>query len=287
MARSTWKGSLKFSLITIPIRAFPATDAHADVSFHQLHRKCHTQIQLKKWCPHCHREVADDEIVKGYDTTKGRHVIVDEEDIKKLRPESTHTIEITHLLKASAIDPVAVERAQYLAPDSKSAGSPFAVFREALADHAGVGHLALHGRDYVVAVMPRDDALVMYTLRTAGEIRGIASIDGLDFARTKVKPDEVKLARQVLSGFKTATDLSGFTDHYEKALRAMLAHRQSEAAVGAATPGKPAKVVNLMDALRQSLASVNGKQPAKAAGPDRKSARVIAHPSNRTRRKAG
>src|SRR5262245_41125499 len=96
-ARPTWKGSLRLSLITIPIRAFPATNPGSDVSFRQLHRKCKTPIQLKKWCPHCNEEVGKDDIVKGYETDKGRYVIVEDEEIAAIRPEATHVVNISHV----------------------------------------------------------------------------------------------------------------------------------------------------------------------------------------------
>ena len=284
-ARATWKGSLRLSLITVPIRVFPATNPAADVSFRQIHRKCHTPIQLKKWCPHCDREVTNDEIVKGYESSKGRFVLVEKEDIARVRPESTRVVDITHVLDASAIDSIYIERAYYLAPDNKTAGAPFAVIREGLDGKAAVGRLALHGREYLVAIVPREKALMLFTLRTSGEVRKMNAIDELDFADVKVKPEEVKLARQVLNSFETEADLSRFTDNYQEALREMLETK------GAAVPiseeeGKPTKVVNLMDALRQSLDSVSKakKKPAKAVA--RKTARVVKHPSSKATRRA-
>lgn len=211
-ARATWKGSIRLSLITIPIRVFPATKA-SDVSFRQLHRKCHTPIQLRKWCPHCEREVNADEIVKGYESSKGHFVLVETEEIEKLRPESTHVIDIGYTVSAAAID-------------------------------------------------PKDDAILMYTLRTAGEVVDVRQIDQLDFAAGRVKPEEVKLAKQILQHFDTAPDLSAFTDHYQQALRALLKSKGPAEAISAqagAEAGKPKKVVDLMDALRKSLAEVTAK----------------------------
>jgi DNA end-binding protein Ku len=283
--RATWKGVIKLSLITIPIRVFPATNPASDVSFRQLHRKCKTPIQMKKWCPHCDEEVSSDEIVKGHETAKGRFVLVEEEEIAKLRPESTRTVEISHIVEASTIDPIYIERAYFLAPDSKAAGSSFAVLRESLADRAGVGRLALHGREYLVAVLPRDNALIMYTLRTAGEVRDAKGIDALDLARVKVKPDELKLARQVLQHFDSGRDLASFTDHYQQSLRAMLKEKERDdevVEVDEGKPsGKPSKVVNLMDALRQSLNRVETRKPARAGARARKSVRAHAKPRRR------
>jgi DNA end-binding protein Ku len=285
-ARPVWKGSIKLSLISIPVRVFPATDSRADVSFRQLHRKCHTPIQLRKWCPHCEEEVGAGDIVKGYESSKGRYVLVSEEEIAKVRPTSTHVVDLSHVLATSEIDPIYIERSYFLAPDNRNAGSPFAVLREALEGQAGVGRLALHGREYLVAVLPREEGLVMYTLRMAGEVRDMSDIETLEFASARTKPDEVRLARQVLNALDHETQLSAFTDHYEEALKAMLAARagsEVETAEGAAPA--PKKVVNLMDALRQSLAAVSEpkKKPARAKHP-RRAARVITHPGRKARK---
>jgi len=286
-ARSTWKGSLKLSLISIPIRVFPATNPAADVSFRQFHGKCHTPIQMKRWCPHCEEEVALDDIVKGHESAKGRYVMVEKEEIEKIRPESTRTVHLSHVLDASAIDPIYIERIYFLAPENKAAGSAFAVLREALAGKAAVGRLALHGREYLAAVLPRDKELLLYTLRTSGEVREAASIDELRFATAKPGAAEVKLARQVLGSLKTAPDLSAFTDHYEEALRDMLRGKHAEAVTDG---GKPAGAtpVNLMDALRKSLAQVATakKRPARA-GASRRSARVLPYRHRSARSPAG
>jgi DNA end-binding protein Ku len=281
-ARPVWTGALKLSLITIPVRVYLATNPGSDVRFRQLHRKCHTPIQLKKWCPHCNQEIGADEIVKGYEVAKGRYALVEDEEIASLRPESTKMIDLSHTVEASAVDPLYIERAYFLSPESKTAGGAFAVLREALGDRAAVGRMAVHGREYLVAVVPRDAALVAYTLRTKGEVRNLTSIDGLDFAEVKTKPDEVTLARRVLGSLETAPDLSEFTDHYEEALRAMVETKREQEVVAAETGAAPKKVVNLMDALRRSLAEAEGKRPRRGAG-GRHMARVLPH----KRRKAG
>ena len=286
-SRSTWRGAIRLSLITIPIRAFPAT-ASSDVAFRQLHRVCHTPIQLKKWCPHCEEEVTSDDVVKGYESSKGQFVIVEEEEVAKVQPESTHTVELSYLIEAKDIDPVYIERVYFLAPDNKAAGSAYAVLREGLGERAGVGHLALRGREYLVAIVPHDNVLEMYTLRTAGEVRDAEKIDELGYADVSVKPDEVKLARMVLQHVKAAPDLSTFTDRYQETLKEMLAAKQPEVvAAGPGKRGKGGKVVDLMEALRDSLAQVSSSKTATARLPHKKPktarARVIAHPAGRTK----
>lgn len=288
MPRPVWKGSLKLSLIAIPVRVFAATTASADVHFRQLHRKCHTPIQLKKWCPHCEQAVESDEVVKGYESAKGEYVVVEAGEIEELRPEATHVIDIVQTMHASAIDPTYIERVYYLAPESKASGSPFAVIREALGELAGVGSLALHGREYVVAVVPRGEAITLYTLRTKGEVHGLDDISEVEFAHVKVKAEEVKLARQIVGSFQETADLSTLTDHYQESLKRMIAAKTPETINAAPSPvgrGRKAPVVNLMDALRQSLAHVQDAKRQPRAGRHRP-AKVLVHRPTR-RRKAG
>jgi DNA end-binding protein Ku len=289
-SRSTWRGSIRFSLVTIPIRVFPATTT-SDVAFRQLHSVCHTPIQLKKWCPQCEQEVSADELVKGYESAKGQFVVVEEEEIRKVRPESTHTVAVSYMLDVSEIDPLYVERVYFLAPDNKEAGSAYAVLRDGLGDRAGIGHLALRGREYLVAVVPKGDHLEMYTLRTAGEVREASSIDELSFAAGKVKPDEIKLAKMVLEHLPEAPRLSTFTDRYQETLREMLAAKAPEARAveSAGRGGKRDRVVNLMDALRESLNQVKTTRPPatarRAAGKPRPArARILAHPTQKRKR---
>src|SRR6187455_556150 len=179
-ARATWKGYLKISLVNIPIKVFPATESAATISFNQLHAECQTRIQQKRWCPQCNREVPLSEIVKGYEFEKGRYVIVSEDDFSKVRTESTRVIDLVQFADESAIDPMYVDRAYYLAPDGGVAADAFAVMREGMQGKVGVGKLALYGREYLVAVKPHDKGIVMYTLHHAAEIRGIEQVEELN-----------------------------------------------------------------------------------------------------------
>src|SRR5215203_3613963 len=124
-ARPTWKGFMKISLVNIPVRVFPATDSAATISFNQLHGECQTRIQQKRWCPHCEREVPYADIVKGYEFVKGRYVVMSDEDFDKVRPESTRVIDLVQFADASAIDPMYVDQAYYLAPDGRTATDAF------------------------------------------------------------------------------------------------------------------------------------------------------------------
>jgi DNA end-binding protein Ku len=265
-ARPTWKGYLKISLVNIPIKVFPATDAAATLSFNQLHGECQTRIQQKRWCPKCEREVPNTDIVKGFEFDKGRYVVVEEEDLEKVRVESTRVIALEKFTADTEIDPIYLERPYYLAPDGPVAREAFAVIREGMKGMAGVGKVALYGREYLVKVQPRDKGLIMYTLRHAAEIRSMENIDELSEMPSTVKPEEVKLAKQVMATFEGEVNLDSYKDDYQVGLREIIDAKIEGREIVAPEVEAPPKVVNLMEALRKSLDSIGaGKKKASAA----------------------
>jgi len=254
--RPTWKGYLKISLVNIPVKVFPATDAGATLSFNQLHAECQTRIQQKRWCPQCQREVPNTDIVKGFEFEKGRYVVVSDDDVAKVRVDSTRVINLEKFTDDTAIDPIYLERPYYLAPDGAVATEAFAVVREGMKGKAGIGKVALYGREYLVKVQPRDRGLIMYTLRHAKEIRSMDGIEELDNLSASPKPDEVKLARQVIGTFEGDVDLETYHDEYQDGLREIIDAKIEGREIVATEPEAPAKVVNLMDALRKSLDTI-------------------------------
>jgi DNA end-binding protein Ku len=265
-ARATWKGYLKISLVNIPIKVFPATESSATISFNQLHGECQTRIQQKRWCPHCSREVPLSEIVKGYEFEKGHYVIVSDEDFDNVRTESTRVIDLVQFADEGAIDPMYVDRTYYLGPDGGVAADAFAVMREGMKGKVGVGKLALYGREYLVAVRSHGRGIVMHTLHHAAEIRGIDAVEDLNSVPTKAKPDEIKLARQIIKSFEGPLNLADYKDEYREGLQRIIDAKIAGEEVVAPEVEAPPKVVNLMEALRKSLDSVSRaqKKPAKA-----------------------
>jgi DNA end-binding protein Ku len=265
-ARATWKGYLKVSLVNIPIKVFPATESSATISFNQLHGECRTRINQKKWCSHCEREVPNSEVVKGYEYEKGHYVVLDEEDFEKVKTESTRVIDLVQFADDSAIDPMYVDRTYYLAPDGGVATDAFAVMREGMKGKVGVGKLALYGREYLVAVRPYGKGIVMHTLHHAAEIRGMEQVEELNSVPGKVKPEEIKLAKQVIETFEAPLNLKDYKDEYREGLQEIIDAKIAGREVVATQVEEPPKVVNLMEALRRSLDRVSDKKkaPAKA-----------------------
>jgi DNA end-binding protein Ku len=265
-ARATWKGYLKVSLVNIPIKVFPATESSATISFNQLHAECQTRINQKKWCSHCEREVPNSEIAKGYEFEKGKYVVLSEEDFENVRTESTRIIDLVQFADESSIDPMYVDRTYYLAPDGGVATDAFAVMREGMKGKVGVGKLALYGREYLVAVRPHGKGIVMHTLHHAAEIRGMDQVEELNSVPSKIKPEEIKLAKQVIETFEAPLNLKDYKDEYREGLQEIIDAKIAGREVVAPHVEEPPKVVNLMEALRRSLDRVSDKKkaPAKA-----------------------
>lgn len=267
MARSAWRGYLKISLVNIPIQVFPATESAAALSFNQLHAECQTRIQQRRWCPSCAREVLSADIVKGYEFERGRYVVLSDEDFDAVRPDSTRVIDLVQFADAGELDPMYVDRTYYLAPQPVGAAA-FAVMRDGMKGKIGIGKLALYGREYLVAVRPLERGLVLHTLHHAAEIRSIEALgDELAKVPALVDAAQAKLARQLVQTFEAPLDLSTFSDAYVEGLRKVIDDKiAGREVVGPPAPEAP-RVVNLAEALRQSLETLQRakKTPAKAS----------------------
>jgi len=264
-ARATWKGYLKISLVNIPIKVFPATESSRSISFNQLHGSCQTRIQQKRWCPTCDREVPNSEIVKGYEFERGRYVVLTPEDIDKVRPQSTRIVDLVQFADDGSIDPMYVDRTYYLAPDGPVAADAFATMRDGMKGKVGIGKLALYGREYLVAVRPYQRGIVMHTLHHPAEIRDIGGVEELHSVPAQSKPAEIKLAKQVIETFESPLDLAIYKDEYREGLQQIIDAKIAGREVVTPEVETPAKVVNLMEALKKSLDAVSAnKKPAKA-----------------------
>jgi DNA end-binding protein Ku len=211
---------------------------------------------------------------------------MEEEDIQKVRVESTRVIDLAQFTDETSIDPIYVDRAYYLAPDGSVAADAFAVMRDGMAGKAGIGKVALYGREYLVAVKPQKKGLVMYTLHHDAEIRSIDEIEDLNSVPSKAKPQEMKLAKQIVATFDSELNLKDYKDEYREGLRKIIDAKIAGEEIVATELPEPPKVVDLMEALRKSLNAVSTekKKPVKAA---LKKAKAKATANGAKRRKAG
>jgi DNA end-binding protein Ku len=278
--RTIWNGSLSFGLVTIPVGLAPATKPKArssDVSFRTLHRECGTPIKQKRWCPFHEREVSADEIVKGWEVAKGQFVIVEDADLEALeRQTDGRTIEITQFVKLEEVDPIFFDRTYFLAPGSAPAARrPYALLLQAMSEMevAALGRMVIRGTEYICLIRPKGDALALETLFLAEDVYSQAEI-GEAVSEVDVKGPELDLARQVIESLVAEFDPGELTSEYRRDLRAMLEAKLAGEVIKEPEPVPEAPVIDLMDALRQSVADAQKRKPAakKAAAPRRRAA---------------
>ena len=287
--RVTWNGSLSFGLVSIPVGLAPATKPAArqsDVSFRLLHRECLTPIKQKRWCPTHDRELAPDEIVKGWEVAKGQYVVVEEAELEALeRHDDSRTIDIERFVPVADVDPVWMDRTYFLVPGAASAQRrPYKLLLEAMeeAGVAAVGRLVRSGRESLCLVRARGKGLVLETLYLVEDVYSQAEIDEAMDA-TQVKKAELDLARQIVDGLQAAFEPDELTSTYRRDLRELLeAKLRGEEISTPEPPAEPAPAVDLIEALKASVAAAKAssarpkKAAAKSKAPEKRPARRAA-----------
>jgi len=251
MAATAWRGYLSFGLVSIPLKLYPAARG-ASIQFHQVHKKCRTRLRRPLYCPTCQRLVEQDEVAKAYEYEKGQYLILDDNEIKKLAPETGGTMEIAEFVKLAGIDPLYFETSYFAVPD-KSGAKPYRLLVEALekTGMAGLAKVAMHRREYLVVIRPHDNGLTLHTMYFHNEIREVAEYGKDD---VEVKPQEIKLATELVSSLSTDFKPEKYRDEYQARVQALLDRKLKGEKVAVATERKPAPVIDMMEALKKSLA---------------------------------
>jgi len=262
--RPTWQGHLKLSLVTCPVALYTATNPSGDVHFNLINPKTNNRIHMITTDPDT-GPVERSELVKGYEVEKGRYVLLSEDEIKSVRLESTRTIDIERFVPVADIDRIYWDHPYYLAPDGKMAQEAFGVIREAMerSGQIALGRIVLSTRERLLALEPRGKGILAYSLHTEDEIRNADDIFG---SISSAKPDAamIAIAEKIIDQQKGPFDPSQFTDRYETALKALIAEKQKGHRPVEAAPPEESNVVDLMAALRASLAGKGGGEtPAK------------------------
>lgn len=262
MAASVWSGYLSFGLISMPVRLYSGARG-SRVSFHMLHREDLTRIKQQLYCPTDERVVSRDEIVKGFEYRKGEYVVVEPEEIKKIEPKTAKAMEILQFVKEDEVDPIYFESSYFLMPE-EGGEKPYHLLVKAMEEShfLGIAKLTMHNREYTVILRPKSNGMVLHTMYYADEVR---EVEGFGEERSQVKPAELKVANQLIEALADKFDPKRFHDTYEENLKALIKARlEGHEVTPVEKASKPAKVVDLMDALRQSLAQA-GKKGAKAS----------------------
>jgi DNA end-binding protein Ku len=272
--RTIWNGSISFGLVNIPIGLALATQRD-DVSFRTLHRECGTPIKQKRWCPHHEREVESDELVKGWEVAKGEFVLVDDSDLESVALQRSQSIEILRFVKLEDVDPVYFERTYYLSPAAADAARrPYVLLLRAMQETgmAAVGKFVLWNKENLCLIRAQGDTLALELLFFADDVRAKNEIEEA-VETVEVKDAELDLAAQVINSLVGDWVPEDFENEYRKDLRAMLDAKLSGEQIKRPEPVAETPVIDLMEALRRSVAEAQGaKKPAakktKAASTD-------------------
>ena len=260
--RPSWKGHLRLSLVSCPVRLFPATSSNQRISFNQLHKKTHNRINVKPVDPELGL-VERSDLVRGYEYEPKKYVIIDDEDLEAVKIESKHTMNIEAFVEAGEVGPIWQDTPYYLAPDGAMAEETFIVLREAMrrTGKLAIARLVLSSRERVVTIAPRETGMFVQTLRNPNEVRDSAAYFG-DIPQGEPDPEMLELAEALIAQKTTAFDPRAYEDRYEAAVMAMIKEKlKGHKPVVAAEPDR-GNVVDLMAALKASLGQ--GKPPAKS-----------------------
>ncbi|MFN2629677.1 MAG: Ku protein [Gaiellaceae bacterium] len=276
--RTIWNGSISFGLVNIPIGLALATQ-RSDIAFRTLHRECGTPIKQKRWCPFHERDVEPEELVKGWEVAKGEFVLVEESDLESVALQRSQSIEIIRFVKLDEVDPVYFDRTYYLAPSSAVAQRrPYVLLLRAMEESgtAAIGKFVLWGKENLCLVRAQEKALVLETLYFAEDVRSKAEIEEA-VTETDVKAPELELAGQVIASLAGAWDPTQFENEYRRDLRAMLEAKLSGEEIKRPEPAPETPVVDLMEALRRSVADAQDRRkptpaPRAPKAPSRKRA---------------
>jgi DNA end-binding protein Ku len=269
--RSIWKGHIRFSLVMIPIRIYSAIDTVQGISFNQLHKDCNGRIGYDKKCKKCQESVPTEDILKGYEYAPEQYVIIEKEDLEKIRLKSTKVIEIEAFVNASEVQPTLYETPYFAGPENEIAAKSYALLRDALKEtgKVGIGKVVLRDREEVVLIAPQEEGIILYKLRYPKELRSIKDVPQLG-DKLKIEPEQLKLARHLLETMSASFAETTLTDTYNEALREIIqAKIEGKEVVAYEEPVRP--VVDIMTALKQSIDEAKTRRPpmVKATGKEK------------------
>lgn len=249
--KTMWKGAISFGLVSIPVRVYPATEEKT-LRFNQLHEEDHGRIRYKRACAKCGKEVEFSDIVKGYEYDKDHYVVMTDEDFDAVPVESSRTIDIERFVDLEDIDPIYYQKSYYLAPEETGVKA-YQLLTQALEKgrKVGVAKVSFRGKEHLASIRLRDDVLVLETMYWPDEIRQPA-FDELK-KTVKVKPQEVKMAESLIQNLSEAWDPAAFTDEYREALVEIVDKKVAGEEIEVIETEEAPKVVDLMDALKQSV----------------------------------
>lgn len=271
--RAIWKGHIRFSLVTIPVRVYGAIEPKSAISFNQLHKDDNGRVGYDKKCKKCGKSLSQNEITKGYEYEPDQYVIIEQEDIDKIKIKSTKIIEIEGFVEEKEVDPTLFDTPYYLGPDGEVAAGAYSLLMQTLKETGkmAVGRVAIRDREDIVMLSPRENGVVMYKLRYPDEIRNIKEVPLLN--GLKSNKEQLKLAKTLVDSMAVRLDDINMEDHYQGALKEIIqAKIEGREIVSTEEEIKP--VVDMMQALKESLEEAKKqKMPMQKAKGKKKAAK--------------
>ena len=261
MASTVWKGHLTFGLVSFPVKLFTAARSES-ISFNQLHKTDNSRIKQVIYCQVEDKPIPRSEIVKGYEYEKDRYVVVEDEEIKKMAPATAKIMEILEFVKTDEVDPIYFESSFYMAPDD-AGEKPYALLYNTLkrTGYVGVAKIAMHNREHIVIFRPGNFGLMMHTMYYANEVR---KVEEFRTDTSLVKEQEAKLAEMLVQSLAAPFEPEKYHDSYRDNLQSLIDAKIKGKEVVTPPHAEPAKVIDIMEALKQSLAVA--KKPAASVG---------------------
>ena len=262
---STWKGHLTFGLVSFPVRLFTAARSET-ISFNQLHKEDGSRVKQVLFCQAEDKPISRSEIVKGYEYEKGKYVVVEEEEIRKVAPKTAKVMEIQEFVKATDVDPVYLESSYYMAPD-EGGEKPYALLFETLKQlgYFGIAKVAMHNREHVVILRPGEKGMVLHTMYYADEVR---RLDEFKPDLSSLKDKELAMAKMLVESLVGEFEPQKYSDTYRTNLRAMIQAKIDGQEVVETPETHIAPVIDIMEALRRSLEMRKPPMVASAATGD-------------------
>ena len=289
--RTSWKGFVKLSLVSVPVKAYTANDSGSQIRLNQLHCECNTRIAYKKVCP-VHGEVGNDQITRGYEHAKGQYVMIEDEELDKLRTKSDRSVNIEGFVAPDALDPVYhAGRTYYLLPDGPVGQKPYRLLVRGMQENQvhALAQVVISQREQLVLLRPLDDMLAMTILSHKAKVKA-SDLFQDEIEDSECTPEELQLARMLIDASRLQDfDYGSYTDRYVEKLSELIRLKVEGADVVQAEDVEEPKIINLMEALKQSVAEAQGAAAAagKKQAPSAKAKRSAAGTSRARKQKAG
>ncbi|MGZ0049819.1 non-homologous end joining protein Ku [Brevibacillus gelatini] len=256
---TVWKGSISFGLVNIPVRMFTATEER-DIRFRQLHKECNTPIKYSKMCPHCQREVETSEIVRGYEYEKGHFVIIEDDDLEAITPETRRAIEILDFVDLTEIDPVYFDKSYFLSPQ-ETGEKAYALLRAAMEQTGkiAIAQVTMRNRQSLAVIRLYEHCIMLETIFYPDEVRPVHQVPALPDASVPLAENELKMATELIANMTVPFDPAKYTDQYRVDLQEMIEKKLEGQEIATAPTIARTNVIDLMQALKESLASTAGQ----------------------------